>query len=140
MIYVDLCGFSGFFWIFQNFWTLRIFQDSLVYYMVYMDFPDFSGFFRESWDLKSILIDYIADALDPRVKEFFGRSSDGQHFCVSCGHISTSSSNLRAHVESKHYSPWYKCRFCHKVFKLRNSRAAHEKKHGSNVQNLVPSE
>jgi len=71
----------------------------------------------------------IADILDPRLKEYFGRDN-GTHFCLACGHVCQTSSNLRAHVESKHYSPGYNCRFCEKSFRLRNSRAAHEKKHG----------
>jgi len=71
------------------------------------------------------------DILDPRLKEYFGRDPVNRtHYCLACGHVSQTSSNLRAHVESKHYSPWYRCRFCEKSFRLRNSRAAHEKKHG----------
>ena len=66
--------------------------------------------------------------VDPRVKEYFGRSSNGEHFCLTCGHVAGSSSNLRAHVESKHYSPWYKCRFCDQTFKIRNSRVGHERR------------
>ena len=84
-----------------------------------------SSKYYNEYNLKYI----IADILDPRLKEYFGRDN-GTHFCLACGHVCQTSSNLRAHVESKHYSPGYNCRFCEKSFRLRNSRAAHEKKHG----------
>eukprot|EP00093_Oithona_nana_P011683 11683.XXX_701324_705092_1 [CDS] Oithona nana genome sequencing. len=36
--------------------------------------------------------------------------------------------NLRSHIESKHYSPGYKCQFCGRLFKIMKSCRWHEKK------------
>ena len=64
----------------------------------------------------------------PKIVEYFGRSEQGLHMCLDCGWTSDNTGNLRSHVESKHFSPGYKCRFCAKSFKLRNTRGQHEKR------------
>ena len=38
------------------------------------------------------------------------------------------SSNLRAHIEAKHYSPGYTCSLCQKLFKIRKAYTQHLKR------------
>ena len=49
--------------------------------------------------------------------------------CGACndGVAYTSSSNLRAHIESRHYSPGYSCEICNKTMKTRNGYKNHMK-------------
>ena len=55
--------------------------------------------------------------------------------CAACGMASPFSSNIRAHVESQHYSPGYTCEFCSKMFKIRKSYNIHMKKCPAQVWN-----
>ena len=54
---------------------------------------------------------------------------NGLFKCDDCGFTAKNSSNMRSHVESKHYSPGYHCSICGKVFKLRNAMKQHYKKY-----------
>jgi len=51
-----------------------------------------------------------------------------QYKCAVCDNTFKFSSNLRAHIESKHYSPGYKCAVCCKDFKIRKVYTQHLKK------------
>jgi len=70
--------------------------------------------------------DYNMQA-DRIIKQYFGKSPEGLYRCNACGQVQKHQSNLRAHVESKHYSPGYPCPSCGRVFKLRNSCRQHQK-------------
>ena len=61
-----------------------------------------------------------------KIKKFYGKK-DGLYCCNICGVTEKHMSNIRSHVESKHYSPGYPCSICGKVFKLRNSINSHYK-------------
>ena len=51
--------------------------------------------------------------------------------CAACGVFYNVNSNLRAHIESKHYSPGYKCPYCGLMLKTRNGIKHHiDNKHG----------
>ena len=67
------------------------------------------------------------DGVD-KIKEFYGgRMADGLYHCKVCGFFERNNSNMRAHVESKHYSPGYPCPICGKIFKIHASKNLHYK-------------
>ena len=79
------------------------------------------------WIRKHTIISGDHEAVD-KIKKFYGaRSEDGFYYCNICGFAEKHTSNIRSHVESKHYSPGYPCSICGKVFKLRNSIRSHHK-------------
>ena len=59
-------------------------------------------------------------------KEFIGKM-DGKFYCRTCGFSEKHSSNLKAHIESKHYSPGYSCPHCGREFKIENTLRRHLK-------------
>ena len=69
--------------------------------------------------------------IDEGVLRYMRKLSGKQHQCVACEAIYTVTSNLRAHIETKHYSPGYQCEECAQVFKTRNGYHHHvAHKHG----------
>ena len=70
------------------------------------------------------------NSLNPNedVKDYFERRSDGTYQCKACGKTHKSNSNMRQHVESKHYSPGYSCENCGKIFQAIQSYNKHQKK------------
>ena len=63
-----------------------------------------------------------------QVRDYFGRTNDGSFICKACGKTQKSYSNMRQHVESKHYSPGYTCENCGKIFQAIQSYNKHQKK------------
>ena len=75
------------------------------------------------------------DVVD-KIKKYY-RRKNGLLCCNSCefGYAERYGvSNMRSHVESKHYSPGYHCSDCGKVFKLQTSLITH--KSTTHVQNV----
>jgi len=66
-----------------------------------------------------------------KIQMFFGRQN-GMYICRACGSVQKSHSNLRFHVESKHYSPGYACNLCGQVFKILKNMQAHRKRQSCN--------
>ena len=67
------------------------------------------------------------EAVD-KIKNFYERNQlDGFYYCNNCVYADKHFSNIRCHVESKHYSPGYPCSICGKVFKIRSSIRRHTK-------------
>ena len=76
----------------------------------------------------SVVLLNLADPLETdQVTQFFGRSEDGQYFCKACGLRCKAHSILRAHVQSKHYTPGYPCDDCGKVYSHKSSLLKHYK-------------
>ena len=68
---------------------------------------------------------------DEKIRAYIGKapSEPGRYnyMCNACGFVDKCHGNLRVHVESKHYSPGYNCRYCGREFKIRASYKRHEK-------------
>ena len=78
-------------------------------------------------ELRTIFAGGHQYAADAHVRQYMGRSQMGLYECKACGSLQRSHSNLRVHVESKHYSPGYPCDHCGRVFKICNSLKKHLK-------------
>ena len=65
--------------------------------------------------------------LDQQVKNYFGPKIDGLYQCKACGRAEKFHSNLRYHVELKHYSPGYSCQNCGKTFQVNQNCTKHQK-------------
>ena len=71
------------------------------------------------------------DSIDQGVKNYMVKIGQSQWKCAACGVFYNVTSNLRAHIESKHYSPGYKCPYCGLMLKTRNGCKHHiDNKHG----------
>ena len=71
------------------------------------------------------------DTIAQGVKNYMVKTGHSQWKCAACGVFYNVSSNLRAHIESKHYSPGYKCPYCGLSLKTRNGMKHHiDNKHG----------
>ena len=57
----------------------------------------------------------------------FMTKMDGKFYCKTCGFVEKHTSNMRAHIESKHYSPGYNCPHCGRIFKISNTLRRHLK-------------
>ena len=68
--------------------------------------------------------------MDEGVRSYFGKTADGSLMCTACNFVNKYTNNMRSHVESKHYSPGYKCQFCGRSFQIMKSCRFHEKKCG----------
>ena len=64
--------------------------------------------------------------VDEQLKDYFGRH-EGIYYCKACGKTEKSHSNMRYHVESKHYSPGYSCQNCGKHFQIKTFLQRHLK-------------
>jgi len=62
-----------------------------------------------------------------KIKEFYSTDETG-HRCDLCGYFAKMSSNMRCHVEGKHYTPGYPCKYCGRVFKISKTRWTHYQK------------
>ena len=69
---------------------------------------------------------FVAGAGIYAFKDFIGKM-DGKFYCRTCGFSEKHSSNLKAHIESKHYSPGYSCPHCQREFKIENTLRRHLK-------------
>ena len=69
---------------------------------------------------------FVISDPDQLLSEFIIRISPREFKCAGCqmGDFKFLS-NLRAHIEAKHYSPGYKCPHCNKVFRIRKSYTQH---------------
>ena len=78
--------------------------------------------------LQQLFVEYFAgvEGVD-KIKLYMGRTIDGLYVCRACGNLQKHASNMRTHVESKHYSPGYPCQTCGRVYKLRNTMTQHGK-------------
>ena len=65
-------------------------------------------------------------SIDEKLREFFERQ-DGLYLCKACGKTEKSHSNMRYHVESRHYTPGYSCENCGKEFKMILQCQRHQK-------------
>ena len=70
---------------------------------------------------------------DDELERYMVKLGHKQYQCTACDSMFTFSSNLRAHVESKHYSPGYNCSICSRDFKIRKVYTQHLKKCGAVV-------
>ena len=61
------------------------------------------------------------------MRDYFGRTNEGLFICKACGKTQRSYSNMRHHVESKHYSPGYTCQTCRKTFQVNQVCNKHQK-------------
>ena len=59
-------------------------------------------------------------------KDYFGKM-DGIFYCKVCGFTDKHASNMKCHIESKHYSPGYSCPHCGRVFNIQNTLRRHIK-------------
>ena len=76
----------------------------------------------------------LKESPDDQLQWYMVRVQAGYFKCRECPDLDfRCSGNLRAHVESHHYSPGYKCPNCQKMFKIRNVYSKHVKKCGSVV-------
>ena len=66
---------------------------------------------------------------DQILSEFMVKIGPNAFKCAGCQADGFKfSSNLRAHIEAKHYSPGYTCSMCRKVFRIRKAYTQHLKK------------
>ena len=89
---------------------------------------------KNSWILEHFLLylsgqDLIFTQGEDNVQEFYYKPRPGIYHCKYCPGLEFKcQGNVRAHVESKHYSPGYKCENCNKIFKIRNCFLTHRRK------------
>jgi len=67
---------------------------------------------------------------DGELEKYMVKLGHKSYKCSACDSTFSFSSNLRAHVESKHYSPGYTCSYCNKEFKIRKVYTQHLRKCG----------
>ena len=67
---------------------------------------------------------------DGELEKYMVKLGHKSYKCSACDSTFSFSSNLRAHVESKHYSPGYTCTYCNKEFKIRKVYTQHLRKCG----------
>ena len=84
--------------------------------------------------LKNFFLCHYFVGLDAGIRSYFGRTAEGSLSCTGCDYVNMYPNNLRSHIESKHYSPGYKCQFCGRLFKIMKSCRWHEKKCGIQYQ------
>ena len=90
---------------------------------------------QRSYEVQNIIETAIhsSKAICPEIRSLM-KKCEGGYECAACGQPSgCPSSNVRAHVESKHYSPGYYCPICDGKFKIRNTFVAHLKTHFKNT-------
>ena len=68
----------------------------------------------------------LSNVPDETLKTYFDRVQ-GIYACKACGKTEKSHSNMRYHVESRHYSPGYFCPNCGKRFQIILHRQRHQK-------------
>ena len=68
----------------------------------------------------------LSNVPDETLKTYFDRVQ-GMYACKACGKTEKSHSNMRYHVESRHYSPGYFCPNCGKRFQIILHRQRHQK-------------
>ena len=66
---------------------------------------------------------------EERIRSYMVKVQPGFYRCKLCIHFNFAcTANLKAHIESRHYSPGYTCGKCSKVFKISNVARKHLKK------------
>ena len=89
----------------------------------------------KNWkEIKNFFLCHYFVGLDAGIRSYFGRTAEGSLSCTGCDYVNMYPNNLRSHIESKHYSPGYKCQFCGRLFKIMKSCRWHEKKCGIQYQ------
>ena len=85
---------------------------------------------QRSYEVQNIIERAIhsSKAICHEIRSLMKKSESGNE-CAACSQTFTCPSNVRAHVESKHYSPGYYCPICGGKFKIRNTFVAHLKGH-----------
>ena len=73
------------------------------------------------------------------MRDFFGKNPEGLYICKACGITQRSYSNMRQHVESRHYSPGYSCQTCGETFQINQTCNKHQKKCGLWINHIDPS-
>ena len=64
-----------------------------------------------------------------KIKSYMLKVKPGLYRCKLCIDLDFAcTGNLKAHIESQHYSPGYTCGNCSKVFRIKNTVANHVKK------------
>ena len=82
--------------------------------------------------------DYYHLEGEERIRSYMVKVQPGFYRCNLCPNLDFScSGNLKAHVESQHYSPGYSCNNCSKVFKIKNVLTKHLKKCGGGESKFV---
>ena len=72
--------------------------------------------------------DVNTDGFD-KIEDFYYKPKPACYRCKKCPDVEFKChGNIKAHVESKHYSPGYKCDTCEKVFKIENVLRSHRRK------------
>ena len=72
---------------------------------------------------------------EERIKTYMIKVQPGYWKCAICVDVDfTCSGNVRAHVESHHYSPGYTCPLCKKILKIKNVYTKHIKTCASKAQ------
>ena len=67
----------------------------------------------------------VAGKLD--VRDFLQHISRGTYKCTQCDHPPNNLANVKSHVESKHFSPGYQCRFCGRTYAIEKTAKSHMK-------------
>ena len=73
--------------------------------------------------------------VDRRIRELMTSLGGSRYECRACGPTArySRSSDLRIHIEGKHYSPGYTCSFCGKFHKVYSTLRKHERKCEGNM-------
>ena len=67
----------------------------------------------------------LGDKIDPGVAKLMIKIRACEFQCAACGVVFTVSTNLRNHIEAKHYTPGYKCDQCEAILKTKNNLNYH---------------
>ena len=65
---------------------------------------------------------------DLRIRSFMDHIGKGYYTCRHCEYGPSIYANVKAHVESKHYSPGYTCSICDQTYRMEKVMKRHMKK------------